>query len=293
MIHNTRLMLALGCVALTALSIPAVSTPNPRGMEQQVRVVIPRDPPPNATRQAPVYRPNVAPRPQANASPVPRTEQSKPLFGWPKLISEARKYIGTNPTDMNRRWCARFLNLVLAKTGYAGTGSDAARSFASYGEKISQPKVGAIAVLSRGRNQSQGHVGIITGLDARGNPIIISGNHGHRVGESSYPRSRVIAYVMPTTRGNAPVLGRFVTPQPVRLAQRPTATAVPTVVARRPAPAQIASRQEEPRRIVQQTAAMQSQAQVPAQPPRQQLGANEKPAFVAKLESDIGKLFTR
>jgi uncharacterized protein (TIGR02594 family) len=116
----------------------------------------------------------------------------------PTLVSEARKYMGTNPTARKRLWCATFMNMVLAKTGYAGTGSDSARSFASYGKRISEPRVGAIAVLTRGRRG--GHVGIVTGIDANGNPIIISGNHGHRVGEGSYPRKRVIAYVMPVER---------------------------------------------------------------------------------------------
>lgn len=116
---------------------------------------------------------------------------------WPALITEARKYLGTNPTAMQRRWCARFLNLVLNKTGYRGTGSDAARSFASYGRRVNEPRIGAIAVLSRGKNQNLGHVGIVTGVDPHGNPVIISGNHGRRVAESTYPRARVIAYVMP------------------------------------------------------------------------------------------------
>ena len=98
---------------------------------------------------------------------------------------------------MQRRWCARFLNLVLNKTGYRDTGSDAARSFASYGRRIHEPRIGAIAVLSRGKNQNLGHVGIVTGVDPTGNPVIISGNHGRRVAESTYPRGRVIAYVMP------------------------------------------------------------------------------------------------
>jgi len=125
----------------------------------------------------------------------------RPPFGWPTLVTEARKYIGTNPTKLSKRWCARFLNLVLNKTGYSGTNSDAARSFASYGRRISEPRVGAIAVLARGKNNNLGHVGIVTGVDANGNPIIISGNHGHRVGEATYPRARVIAYVMPVGAG--------------------------------------------------------------------------------------------
>ena len=87
----------------------------------------------------------------------------RPMFGWPALVSEARKYIGTNPTARTKLWCATFMNLVLAKIGYAGTNSDAAKSFADYGRRISEPQVGAIAVLTRGK--SGGHVGVVTGID--------------------------------------------------------------------------------------------------------------------------------
>ena len=114
----------------------------------------------------------------------------------PALVVEARKYMGTNPTDSKRLWCATFMNFVLARLGYDGTHSDAAKSFAYYGRRVSTPRVGAIAVLRRGRHG--GHVGVVTGVDSQGNPIIISGNHNDRVGEGTYPRARVIAYVMPT-----------------------------------------------------------------------------------------------
>jgi hypothetical protein len=42
-----------------------------------------------------------------------------------------------------------------------------------------------------------GHVGIITGIDAQGNPIMISGNNGNRVREAPISRGRIYAYVMP------------------------------------------------------------------------------------------------
>ena len=122
---------------------------------------------------------------------------TEPLFSTsPSLVSEARKYMGTNPTARKKLWCATFMNMVLAKAGYAGTNSDAAKSFAYYGRRVSEPRVGAIAVLSRGKRG--GHVGVVSGIDKNGNPIIISGNHNKRVGEAAYPRKRVIAYVMPT-----------------------------------------------------------------------------------------------
>jgi uncharacterized protein (TIGR02594 family) len=110
------------------------------------------------------------------------------------LVSESRHYLGGNPTGRGRLWCARFANMVLERTGHKGTGSDMANSFAHYGQRISGPQVGAIAVMGR---RGGGHVGIITGIDAEGNPIMISGNNGNRVREAPVSRGRIYAYVMP------------------------------------------------------------------------------------------------
>lgn len=119
-------------------------------------------------------------------------------FDGSNIVAEARRYIGSgNPTGRASLWCARFMNMVLERSGHKGTGSDMARSFAGYGQRISGPQVGAIAVMSRGRRG--GHVGIVSGIDANGNPIVISGNHGHRVAEATYSRGRVYAYVMPSS----------------------------------------------------------------------------------------------
>jgi uncharacterized protein (TIGR02594 family) len=112
------------------------------------------------------------------------------------VVSEARRYLGGNPTGRGSLWCARFMNMVLQHSGYRGTGSDMASSFAKYGQRVSGPQVGAIAVMSRGRRG--GHVGIITGIDAKGNPIMISGNNGNRVREAPVSRGRIYAYVMPS-----------------------------------------------------------------------------------------------
>jgi uncharacterized protein (TIGR02594 family) len=117
-------------------------------------------------------------------------------FGSSGVVAEARRYLGGNPTGRGSLWCARFMNLVLQHSGYRGTGSDMARSFASYGQRVSGPQVGAIAVMGRGRGG--GHVGIITGIDAKGNPIMISGNNGNRVKEAPISRGRIYAYVMPS-----------------------------------------------------------------------------------------------
>jgi uncharacterized protein (TIGR02594 family) len=191
---NTRIALAIGCVSLLAFIVPAFGAPAPKGAEKHI-----------ARAHAPAQKPKAAQLAKTKvaqhyagrlvSNPVTQPLQA-PRRGWPTLVAEARKYLGTNPTARKKLWCATFMNFVLAKAGYAGTNSDAAKSFARYGHRISSPQIGAIAVLTRGKRG--GHVGVVTGIDPHGNPIIISGNHGHRVGEGIYPSSRVIAYVMPT-----------------------------------------------------------------------------------------------
>jgi uncharacterized protein (TIGR02594 family) len=115
--------------------------------------------------------------------------------GSSDVVAEARRYIGGNPTGRGSLWCARFMNMVLQRSGHHGTGSDLARSFASYGQRVSGPQVGAIAVMGR---RGGGHVGVVSGIDAAGNPILVSGNNRNRVVEAPISRGRIYAYVMPT-----------------------------------------------------------------------------------------------
>jgi uncharacterized protein (TIGR02594 family) len=117
-----------------------------------------------------------------------------PSFGGGDVVAEARRYLGGNPTGRRSLWCGAFMDMVLKKTGHKG-GGNLARAYASYGRRVSGPQVGAIAVMTRGK--AGGHVGVVSGIDASGNPIIISGNHNDVVAESTYPRGRIIAYVMP------------------------------------------------------------------------------------------------
>jgi len=133
----------------------------------------------------------------SNATVTPAGGAMASSFTSSNVVAEARKYLGGNPTGRGSLWCARFANMVLQHSGYRGTGSDMASSFAKYGQRVSGPQVGAIAVMSRGRRG--GHVGIITGIDAKGNPIMISGNNGNRVREAPVSRGRIYAYVMPTS----------------------------------------------------------------------------------------------
>jgi uncharacterized protein (TIGR02594 family) len=119
-------------------------------------------------------------------------------FGVSAIVDEARRFVGSTARQLglpSRLWCADFMNYALKRAGKSGTGSRMANSFSAYGKRISGPKVGAIAIMSRGRDG--GHVGVVSGIDARGNPIVISGNYGRKVAESTYSRRRIYAYRMP------------------------------------------------------------------------------------------------
>jgi uncharacterized protein (TIGR02594 family) len=115
------------------------------------------------------------------------------VSGTSSLVEEARRYLGGNPTGRRSLWCGAFMDMVLKRTGHRG-GGNLARAYAHYGTKVSHPQVGAIAVMAR---KGGGHVGVVSGIDSSGNPIIISGNHNNRVAESVYPKGRIITYVLP------------------------------------------------------------------------------------------------
>lgn len=113
------------------------------------------------------------------------------------LVAAARASVGETASQLGVRrtlWCMAAVNKWLAETGHRPSGSDLAKSALALGEHVQEPRVGALAVLTR---RGGGHVGVVSGVDEDGNPIVISGNHRNRVAESVYPRSRVIAYVIP------------------------------------------------------------------------------------------------
>jgi uncharacterized protein (TIGR02594 family) len=109
----------------------------------------------------------------------------------PDVVAAAERYRGTNPTGRAHDWCAAFANLVLQRTGHRGSGSALARSFAHYGRPAPGPVPGAIVVFPH-------HVGFVVRPEGGGRIRVVSGNHGHRVGEGLYPTRRAIAYRYPT-----------------------------------------------------------------------------------------------
>jgi uncharacterized protein (TIGR02594 family) len=146
-----------------------------------------------SAEQAPSYAPRRAHARYRRAAPRSVTPVASAGFGGSSLVADARRYLGTNPTGRRSLWCGAFMDKVLRDTGHRG-GGNLAKGYLNYGTRVSGPQVGAIAVMGR---RGGGHVGVVSGVDANGNPIVISGNHNRTVAESVYPRHRIIAYVMP------------------------------------------------------------------------------------------------
>jgi uncharacterized protein (TIGR02594 family) len=143
---------------------------------------------------------NTEPLETISRSRAEAADQAAQVPGGASLLLEALRYRGANAKQLGlpaQLWCADFMNFVIRKAGgNKGTQSRAARSFLEFGKKLDGPRVGAIAILKRGGPQN-GHVGIVRGTDGQGNPILISGNSGNLVRQSSYPKEKVLGYVMP------------------------------------------------------------------------------------------------
>ena len=119
---------------------------------------------------------------------------SPPAASWTghRLVDQARSYLGRSGPSLglpSRLWCADFANMLAG----GGTGSRLARSYLV--RPAVPPAIGVFAVTAR---RGGGHVGIVSGFTPAGDVILISGNHGHVVGEGVYSRSRVLKFVSPT-----------------------------------------------------------------------------------------------
>jgi hypothetical protein len=104
------------------------------------------------------------------------------------LVERASKYLGFGPNQLGlprNLWCADFINMLV------GGHSRAAASYLSRGTYAKYGCVNCVAVLTR---RGGNHVGVVSGYDDDGNPIIISGNHNGVVGIGVYRRERVIGY---------------------------------------------------------------------------------------------------
>jgi hypothetical protein len=123
----------------------------------------------------------------ARAEPAPGRED---LWGAVQVsqVASVREGAG-RPAGCPRMWCGCWGRL---QAGLSDPSFNRALHWLSL--KHVTKRVGAWAVLKR---RGGGHVGRVVAIDASGNPVLVSGNHSGRVGTATYPKGRVIAYVVP------------------------------------------------------------------------------------------------
>lgn len=97
-------------------------------------------------------------------------------------------------------WCAAFANAMLRRAGYAGTGSLAARSFLTWGEKLTTPRPGCVAVFKRGNSSWEGHVAFFV-RDAGDSIEVLGGNQSNSVSITRMPKSSLLGYRWPLIVG--------------------------------------------------------------------------------------------
>lgn len=114
----------------------------------------------------------------------------------PRIVAMYRDAGHPNVTRDEVAWCAAFVGACLKRAGHASTRSLMARSYLKWGEALAAPRVGAIAVLSRGRNPALGHVGFWLGETDR-DVMLLGGNQGDAVSVARHPKSRLLGLRWP------------------------------------------------------------------------------------------------
>lgn len=94
-------------------------------------------------------------------------------------------------------WCSSFMNWCMKQSGIRGTGSALARSWLTWGQSLTEPRFGCVAVLTADDAVDwKGHVGFFLRLDAH-NVYLFGGNQLGEVRELAYPLDRVLGYRWP------------------------------------------------------------------------------------------------
>ncbi len=103
-------------------------------------------------------------------------------------------------------WCAAYVGACLERAGRSSTRSLAARSYLSWGEALDAPRLGCIAVFSRGPQPALGHVGFWVGQTPN-HVLVLGGNQGDAVSVAAIARKRLLGYRWPaptSAEANAP-----------------------------------------------------------------------------------------
>lgn len=113
----------------------------------------------------------------------------------PKIIGYFKDAGRADITSDEVAWCGAFAGMALERAGVAIDAIPAAErllanSYLKIGTPIDEPRVGAICVLSRGSDPSQGHVGFVVGW-TEADVVLLGGNQANKVSTAHFPRTRI------------------------------------------------------------------------------------------------------
>lgn len=113
---------------------------------------------------------------------IPGMRHEPKIVQWWKAIKRG------GIKDDETPWCAAFVGAMLEGVGIVSSRFESAKSYLNWGRAINQPVVGAIAVFTR---DGGGHVGFVTGVNGRGELLILGGNQGNEVNIRAFSRERL------------------------------------------------------------------------------------------------------
>lgn len=137
----------------------------------------------------------------------------------PRIVGYFRDAGHAYVKDDETAWCEAYLGAVLERSGVRSTRSLRARSYLDWGIAIKSARLGAVAVLSRGRNPAFGHVGFVVG-ESDGQLILLGGNQSNAVTVAAFDPGRLLSLRWPdgietpvaTAEGPAPLSESYPAP---------------------------------------------------------------------------------
>ena len=106
------------------------------------------------------------------------------FFQQPVQTAQVARTGSGRPSGCPHAWCGCYMRMV---KGVADASFNLAANWRHWGSQAHYGCVGCVAVMHH-------HVGQVQGYDGKGNIILLSGNHGHRVGVGTYSPRRIIAF---------------------------------------------------------------------------------------------------
>jgi uncharacterized protein (TIGR02594 family) len=95
-------------------------------------------------------------------------------------------------------WCSAAMCTWMEESGYRSTRRANARSWSTWGEALTEPRLGAIVVLWRGeRDSNLGHVALFTAALGKDKMTLFGGNQADRVGYATYGTGRILSICWP------------------------------------------------------------------------------------------------